>query len=165
MIYFLEKYRLIVNTRYNLNEFIQTTLQNYDEIVIIYQLKKTNLNQIMNIYQEQIEFLAKYQTETVQKHINTIIFKCRQFASAHEEQAIELYSKLIIFIQKNRLQYLSHLSIAYKELIQLNDTSNKKQQCLDSSDEITTDNYLPNSYRIVDLKQRILDYKQKAKHY
>ncbi|CAF4088925.1 unnamed protein product [Rotaria sp. Silwood2] len=167
MIHFLETYRLNINTKYNLNEFIQKTLQNYDEIAIIYQLKKNNLDQTMNIYQEQIEFMTKYEIETVQQHISTIISKCQQFATVHKEQAIELYSKLIIFIERNRLQYLSHLSIAYKELIQLNHASDKKQQCtcIDSSDEITTDNYLPNSCRVVDLKQRVLDYKEKAKHY
>ncbi|CAF3278113.1 unnamed protein product [Rotaria socialis] len=165
MIRFLEQYRLNINTEYDFREFTQRILQNYDDIAIIYQMKKNDFDQTMNIYQEQIEFMAKYQLGTIQSFINTIILNCQQFAAAHQEQALEVYLKLANFIQKNRLEYLSHLSLACQEFNRLKLVSDKNQQYLDSSDDVTNGNDLPNSWRIVDLKQRVFDYKEKTNYY
>ncbi|CAF1011684.1 unnamed protein product [Rotaria sordida] len=160
MIRFLENYRNHINREYDIGTFISTTLENYDRIAHIYQLKKYNLDQTINIYQEQIDFLANYEVETIPKRIQTIISKCQQFAADHTEQAREMYSKLVIFLQKNRLQYVPDLSIAYGELAQLNGIGYK-----DSSNAFTTAIYSSNSARVRDLRKRISGYKVKAKNY
>ncbi|CAF1133552.1 unnamed protein product [Rotaria sordida] len=166
MIHFLKEYCTNVNRNYDLNAFVSNILKNYDEIIKIYQLMNIDLEQIMNIYQKQIEFLAKYRVVTVHEHIKTIISKCRQFATDHKKQAIELYSKLILFIQNNRLNYLTHLAIASNDFVQLSIANDKPEpQHLYFTNQINTNCYSTNQYRIADLQQRILDYKEKAKNY
>ena len=160
MIRFLENYRINVNPEYHFDTFISTTLENYDQIARIYQLEKLDMDQTINTYQEQIDFLTKYETGTISKRIEMIVSECQQFAKDHREQAIEMYSKLVVFLEKNRLQYLPDLSIAYNELEQLN--------CLGEqhpNDEVVTVNYFSKSCRVKDLQQRISDYKEKAKQY
>lgn len=113
----------------------------------------------MNVYQEHIECLTKYQIQAVPGRIKMIISKCQQFAAKHKEHATKFYSKLIIFIEKSRLNYISDLHIAYTELIELEDAVRKIQQqkCINVTNQT--------SLRVTDLKQCIYGYKQKAKNY
>jgi tetratricopeptide (TPR) repeat protein len=161
MIHFLKDYREHINPTYSLVEFISEIKQNYDRIAIIHQLKKNDLEQTIDTYQEQIDFLAKYEVQSVQKQINTIFSQCQRFATDHAEQACELYLKLVYFIEKNRLHYLSDLSNAYEELAQLGYIVGKLQQ----SFKTNTDNYFLNPHRVAHLNQSISQYRQKAKNY
>jgi tetratricopeptide (TPR) repeat protein len=159
MIHFVENYRTHINPEYNLTRFISQTLGNYNQIAFIYQWEKNSLDQIMKTYQEQIDFLSKYDTGTVLKCIQTIITKSQQFAADHGDHAIEIYLKLVVFLQKNHLTYLHDLSIAYNELSQLECVvSDRKQRCLSANNPL-------NSYRVEDLHQRVADYKEKATQY
>lgn len=159
MIHFLEYYRRNIHVKYNLNDFISKILENYDGIAMIYQLLEKNFNQTINIYQEEIQFLIQYDVQTVQNQINRIFSKCQQYAIDHKDHAIDIYSKLIILIEQNRLYYLSDIFNVYQEYLQLeHHMRNLEQQ-----------QYLPminrTSSRIFDLKQRINNYKEKAKYY
>ena len=165
VILFLDKYRANVNINYSLDEFILKTLQSYDEIAEIYQLKKNNFDQTINTYQEKIHFLTKYQVEIVQEYINSIFLKCEQFAADNKEKSIALYSKLVLFISRNRLQYLPDLLIAYKDLSQLNRTGNQQQLYPYTTSGTRETNCSSDSARVNYLNQRICEYKQKAKRY
>ncbi|CAF0983899.1 unnamed protein product [Didymodactylos carnosus] len=167
IIHFLEKYRSNVNTDYVLDEFIARIMESYSEIARIYH-EKNDIDRAIDTYGETIEFLTIYETQTVQEHITLIISKCHAFAAKHRERrefdfVISLYSKLIMFIQKYRLNYLFHLAAAYNRLAELLENVAYKH----SAELILATNccYLPNAQRSAVLNKCVLDYIQKAEYY
>ena len=152
MIQFLEYYQTHVQHEYDLDDFRTKILKHYDCIAHIYQFNLNDIDQMMKIYQKEIDFLSEYDVEGVQERINTIFSNCQQSATnVHSEQAIKIYESLIVFITSNRLDYLSDFSSLYCEFIESR-YSNMKY-------------FVTNEKRMDNIKRRIADYKQKAQSY